>query len=226
MRRRVQGRITYANVVATLALVLAMSGGALAANHYLINSTRQINPKVLKKLRGARGKTGARGLAGISIQGPTGPQGPKGERGGEGPHGTNGTNAYEALPAGRSVSGEYAASSEDAAKEGALKEAITFPMLVAGGIGDEAGHEHVIYVPHGATKEHCSGPGHADRGYLCIYSSESSGVANPTMSNPETSPLGTTATGEHGFLLTWSVTEDAAPKQPVFDVGTYTVSAP
>jgi hypothetical protein len=43
-------RFTYANVVATLALVLAMSGGALAASHYLITSTRQISPRVLKKL--------------------------------------------------------------------------------------------------------------------------------------------------------------------------------
>lgn len=42
--------ISYANVAATLALVLSMSGGALAASHYLINSTKQINPKVLKTL--------------------------------------------------------------------------------------------------------------------------------------------------------------------------------
>ncbi len=35
MRRR----LSYANVTATLALVFAMSGGAMAANHYLITST-------------------------------------------------------------------------------------------------------------------------------------------------------------------------------------------
>lgn len=40
--------LSYANVVATLALVFAMSGGALAAKHYLVNSTKQFNPKVLK----------------------------------------------------------------------------------------------------------------------------------------------------------------------------------
>jgi hypothetical protein len=39
-----------------------MSGGALAANHYLISSTKQISPKVLKKLKG---NVGARGPAGI-----------------------------------------------------------------------------------------------------------------------------------------------------------------
>jgi hypothetical protein len=47
-RRRM--RLSYANVVATLAFVLAMSGGALAATHYLITSTKQISPRVLKKL--------------------------------------------------------------------------------------------------------------------------------------------------------------------------------
>jgi hypothetical protein len=72
--------LSYANVAATLALVFAMSGGALAAKHYLINSTNQINPKVLKKLRGlkgpagAAGKTGATGAAGAT--GATGLQGP------------------------------------------------------------------------------------------------------------------------------------------------------
>jgi len=42
--------LTYANVTATLALVFAMSGGALAAKHYLVNSTKQINPTVIKSL--------------------------------------------------------------------------------------------------------------------------------------------------------------------------------
>jgi hypothetical protein len=46
MRRR----LSYANVVATMALVLSMSGGALAAKHYLLSSTRQISPKVLRSL--------------------------------------------------------------------------------------------------------------------------------------------------------------------------------
>src|SRR5439155_26711594 len=44
-------RLNYANVTATLALFFAMSGGALAAHHYLLNSTKQINPKVLKAFR-------------------------------------------------------------------------------------------------------------------------------------------------------------------------------
>jgi hypothetical protein len=60
MRRQ----LTYANVAATLALVFSMTGGALAAKHYLINSTRQINPKVLAKLKGRAGATGQEGKQG------------------------------------------------------------------------------------------------------------------------------------------------------------------
>lgn len=71
MRRHV----TYANVVATLALVLAMSGSAIAAKHYLLSSTKQIKPSLLKQLRraGPRGATGATGPAGA-----TGASGPSG----------------------------------------------------------------------------------------------------------------------------------------------------
>jgi hypothetical protein len=76
-------RLTYANVTATLALVFAMSGGALAANHYLINSTKQINPKVLKKLRGNQGKPGHAGATGGT--GATGATGATGSRGLVGP---------------------------------------------------------------------------------------------------------------------------------------------
>jgi hypothetical protein len=84
MRRR----LSYANVVATLALVFAMSGGALAANHYLINSTKQISPKVLKKLTGKTGKTGVDGAAGAA--GKEGPQGKEGSAGKEGKEGLAG----------------------------------------------------------------------------------------------------------------------------------------
>ncbi len=90
-------RLSYANVTATLALVFAMSGGALAANHYLINSTKQINPKVLKKLTGKTGKTGAIGATGATgaagKEGPQGKEGLTGKEGKEGKEGAAGTPA-------------------------------------------------------------------------------------------------------------------------------------
>ena len=53
-----------AMAVALLALFVALGGSAVAATHYLINSTGQINPKVLKKLRGNEGAAGPQGLTG------------------------------------------------------------------------------------------------------------------------------------------------------------------
>jgi Collagen triple helix repeat (20 copies) len=81
----IRRRLCYANVVATLALVFAMSGGALAAGHYLLTSTSQVSPKVLKALRGKSGLAGAAGA-----QGPQGSPGARGETGAAGAPGATG----------------------------------------------------------------------------------------------------------------------------------------
>src|SRR3984893_7734207 len=93
---------SYANVVATAALVLSMAGGAVAASHYLIPSTKQSSPTVLNKLKGRRGPTGPRGPNLISstkqitpgvlrkLRGRRGPAGPAGAAGGEGAPGQRG----------------------------------------------------------------------------------------------------------------------------------------
>lgn len=87
MRRR----FSYANVAATLALIFSMSGGALAARHYLITSTSQISPRVLKNLRGKTGPTGAAGKAGtVGPAGKEGPVGPAGKDGAAGKEGVSG----------------------------------------------------------------------------------------------------------------------------------------
>jgi hypothetical protein len=79
MFKRIRSRLTYTNVAVTLALFFAISGGAMAAGHYLITSTKQISPKVLKALKGAAGPSGAPGAAGVTgAQGPAGPAGARG----------------------------------------------------------------------------------------------------------------------------------------------------
>jgi hypothetical protein len=67
-------------LIASLALFFALGGTAIAARHYLVTSTSQIKPSVLKQLRG---HNGTQGLAGP--QGPAGPQGSPGQPGSPGP---------------------------------------------------------------------------------------------------------------------------------------------
>jgi hypothetical protein len=64
--RRFARNLSYANVAATIALVLALGGGsAYAAKHYLVSSTKQIKPSVIAALRGHAGvQTGETGATG------------------------------------------------------------------------------------------------------------------------------------------------------------------
>ncbi len=100
MYLKIRKRVTFANIVMTLALVFAMTGGAYAAGKYLITSTKQISPKVLKALVGKRGPAGHIGAAGSAGPvGSAGPAGIKGEAGAKGAPGGNGENGA----AGKSV---------------------------------------------------------------------------------------------------------------------------
>jgi hypothetical protein len=90
-------RFTYANVAATLALVFAMTGGALAARHYLISSIKQINPKVVKQLRGRNGAAGKPGATGL-----TGAKGAPGAEGKQGPQGPGASELVVNMPASTS----------------------------------------------------------------------------------------------------------------------------
>jgi len=105
----IRSRFTYSNVVATLALVFAMSGGALAASKFLITSTKQIKPSVLASLKG---KAGANGTAGA--QGATGPAGPQGPAGAKGENGASGTN-------GEGVASANLTAGQEGCKEGGSK---------------------------------------------------------------------------------------------------------
>src|ERR1700684_2101889 len=91
MLSALRSRVTYANVTATLALLFAMTGGAYAAKAYLITSTKQIKPSVLKSLQGKAGAKGANGAPGAT--GPAGPGGPAGAGtpGSQGPAGPQGS---------------------------------------------------------------------------------------------------------------------------------------
>lgn len=88
-----QKQLNATTAIAILALVFGMTGGAWAAKKYLITSTKQISPSVLKALKGAAGKNGANGTSGAA--GPAGPTGPGGAQGGSGSEGKQGGEGKE-----------------------------------------------------------------------------------------------------------------------------------
>jgi hypothetical protein len=196
--------VTPVTVIAALALVFAMTGGAFAADHYLISSTKQISPKVLKALQGRRGPAGAPGA-----QGPTGPVGKEGPAGKEGKAGTDGENGKdgekgetgatgatgpagqtgftETLPAGKTLEGDWSlfASAAGSGLEGTASTAVSFDIPLAA-----APAPHLIPAPTEAEEEKgefptppagCTGnvskPGAAP-GNLCVFARESRNVGS------------------------------------------------
>ena len=81
---------TPATTIAIVALVVALSGTAVAASRYIITSTSQIKPSVLQALRGSVAAKGASATGATGATGPTGPQGPPGPDGSQGVPGPTG----------------------------------------------------------------------------------------------------------------------------------------
>jgi hypothetical protein len=189
MFSRIRRRLTYANVAVTFALVFAMSGGAYAASRYVITSTKQISPKVLKALAGKAGAGGAQGPAGAAgpqgAQGPAGAAGPQGSagtagvKGEKGEKGTSGTSGFtETLPSGKTEMGVWSAVSNATAAGQLVAASISFTIPLASDpvphyIGPEEGEgEAREKLPEENEKKLCSGnvekPA-AEKGNLCVF---------------------------------------------------------
>ncbi len=110
-------RFGIPGIVSVIALVLAMTGGAWAASHYIVTSTKQIKPSVLKQLKvpgptgpvGPAGTNGTNGTNGApGEKGEKGAPGEKGPKGDTGAPGKDGTFSTEPLPSGQSLTGVWA----------------------------------------------------------------------------------------------------------------------
>jgi hypothetical protein len=181
--------MSYANVVATLALVFAMSGGAYAASKFLITSTKQIKPGVLASLKGKAGANGAPGAAGpagpagpAGSQGPAGangkdgspgaagPQGPTGAKGATGPAGETGFT--ERLPSGKTETGTWSANALNPTV-GATFWPISFAIPLS--TGGEAFYLDQAETEGEAGTGGCTGSvaqPTAPAGKLCVYTEE------------------------------------------------------
>ncbi len=207
--------LSYANVVATIALVFAMSGGALAAQHYLINSTRQINPKVLKHLRGGAGARGAQGPTGTA--GAPGKEGPAGKEGPVGKEGPAGKEAPTVLPAGTTERGTYDAFG---GSNGYLGDSVTFPIPLSSPVSGP--DEHFVAKGEAASAE-CPGTPEspaAAPGNLCVYERENQEATFIEIFAPG-APT-TVGADTYGFGIYFAATgPDSAG-----DYGTWAVTAP
>lgn len=174
MRAIIRRHFSFAGVVAILALILAMSGGAWAAKKYLITSVNQISPSVLKKLKGKRGPRGREGTQGVEgKEGKQGPEGKEGKEGKEGPEGKEGKEgspwtAGGTLPSGKTETGVWDFGINFAAPA-ATPVSMSFPIPLASAIPTANVH-FVAPAETGVTG--CPGTAtnpKADPGHMCIY---------------------------------------------------------
>jgi len=113
MLSTLQNRFGVPGVIAVIALVFAMVGGALAASGPLAGSSKAHHPRGLTKgqviaLIKKLGGSGPPGSAGA--QGPKGDQGPQGVPGAPGAPGKDGTFSTGPLPSKQSLSGTWGTS--------------------------------------------------------------------------------------------------------------------
>jgi hypothetical protein len=209
IRRRL--RVSPATAVAGLALVFAMTGGAYAAKKYLITSTKQISPSVLKQLQGKAGAAGTPGAAGTQgAQGPAGPAGPPGPSGGKGETGAAGKDGLQGKqgstgatgPAGSpwTVGGLLPSKKTETGSWGGLKEAAgTFLTPISFTLPLETAPELVI-VTGTEVAGKCpgvqSGIPTAEPGKLCVYKQGITGGSFASEDfNPSEAALGAGPTG-------------------------------
>ncbi len=119
MFQRVRKHITPATVLAFVALVFAVTGGAFAAtgggSHATLTASAAKGKSKTKA--GPRGPAGPKGATGAT--GPAGPAGPTGPAGGTGPQGpqgiagTNGENGKEGTPGAPGANGKSVIAKEE-----------------------------------------------------------------------------------------------------------------
>lgn len=159
-------RVTYANLAMTIALVFAMTGGAFAAKRWVITSTKQIKPSVLKQLEGKPGPAGPEGKQGLAgpegKQGPVGPEGKQGLDGKQGlegkagKDGTNGTNGKSVIvtevKTGEAACNQLGGASFETEGSGKL-------FFACNGVEGKAGLSGKSVVASPASSEECKAGG-------------------------------------------------------------------
>jgi hypothetical protein len=203
-------------IVALIALFVALGGSSYAAVTLAKNSvgSKQLkkNAVTTKKIKGSavttsKIKNGAVTASKINPAGLTVPNASRATT-------ADSVTGLGTLRSGQSESGIWGASGPSSGY--AIGE-INFPLQLSAPL-DSA---HTIYVS-GASATHCSGPGHADTGYLCVYQGEASGLSLYGILKPgggtTSSSLGADQTGATVYFNSSSTND--------YGDGEWTVTAP
>lgn len=181
--KSVRKRLTYANVISTIALFLVLGGATAFAASELELGKNTVGTKQLKKeavslakikasaktaLQGATGPKGATGP-----QGPAGPKGDKGDRGEKGDQGNQGEPGPfpSTLPSGKTIYGAYEMGITASSGGQVLETAVSYPYLIPG--------QTAVFVKTGTTNPKCPGtvanPAAAP-GFTCVYEKNATNV--------------------------------------------------
>ena len=120
------------------------------------------------------------------------------------------------LPSGRTESGVYAAWARASAGAGFMSDSVNFPVP----LGADLPAGNVVFVFAPATSDtHCSGLGHADAGYLCVYETHASNRGLDSELNPVSGDGGAS---KYGFSVEFIWPSDGE----AWSYGSWTVTAP
>jgi collagen type VII alpha len=213
-------------VVAIVALVAALGGGAYAASGGLNAKQKTEVTKIAKRFAGRTGAQGPRGNAG--------PAGAKGNTGSPGAPGQTGFTAT--LPSGSTETGAWSifASKIENFKFPKTVGSISFPIPLAAKGGPQSAFAFTKADTATGTfgSSGCSGSVEnptAPRGVLCIYTSEEErvGVAGAVVPTDPNEPTGGFARfGRSGALLNGIAFAAAVPDAHAGFSGTWAVTAP
>ena len=185
--KSVRKRLTYANVMSSIAVFLVLGGATAFAASELGKesvgtsqlkkeavSLAKIKASAKKSLQGATGPEGAKGATGAT--GPTGPKGDTGAKGDRGEKGEKGDTGEPgpfpaSLPTGKTVTGAFSTGITATAANQVLETAVSYPYLAPG--------LTAVYVKTGTTSTTCTGTVNnptAPPGFTCVYEKTGSNV--------------------------------------------------
>jgi Collagen triple helix repeat (20 copies) len=196
-------RVSPALMVAMLALLVALSGTAIATTSAIVTGKQIVNGSItgadvknrsLRPIDFRGSLRGPRGLQGITgPQGPQGPSGiagqpgPKGDQGDKGDKGEKGDKGQDltvdsTLPPGKTLAGVWATSEQF--------HSVTFQPRLAFAI-PEANHHYIgLGDPKPSACQGTAAAPTAATGHVCVYANWEFDVNSVQFSNPEFSKLG------------------------------------